>query len=71
MKSGRILIADDSAVARMVLTNELAAQGLEIIAARDGAEALTLARANDPEVILLDVEMPVLDGFGVLARLRR
>jgi two-component system cell cycle response regulator len=70
MKSGRILIADDSAVARMVLTNELAAQGLEIIAARDGAEALTLARANDPEVILLDVEMPVLDGFGVLARLR-
>ena len=70
MSSGRILIADDSAVARMVLTNELAAQGHEIIAARDGAEALALAREHEPEVILLDVEMPVLDGFSVLARLR-
>lgn len=70
MNPGRILIADDSAVARMVLSNELAAQGHEIVAATDGLEALAQARAQLPEVILLDVEMPGLDGFEVLAALR-
>lgn len=45
--------------------------GYEVIEASDGAEAVEIARQTEPELILLDLQMPALDGFGVVERLRR
>lgn len=70
MSPGRVLIADDSALARAMLSQELGRRDYEVIEARNGAEAFDKARTHRPEVILLDVEMPVLGGFDALARMR-
>jgi adenylate cyclase len=66
----RILIVDDNATNVKVLQTRLAAEGYEIITAADGEEGLTAARAHTPDLILLDVMMPKLDGFEVCRRLR-
>ena len=62
---GRILIADDSAANLRLLSKILAGSGYTVREASDGAAALRLARAELPDLILLDVMMPFLDGFKV------
>jgi adenylate cyclase len=66
----RILIADDSPSNRDILQARLAAHGYEILTAVDGQEALEMARDATPDLILLDVMMPKLDGFEVCRRLK-
>ena len=66
----RILIADDNASNRDILQTRLAALGYEILTASDGEEALGMAREAQPDLILLDVMMPKLDGFEVCRRLK-
>ncbi|HVI86401.1 MAG TPA: response regulator, partial [bacterium] len=66
----RILIADDNASNRDILQTRLAALGYEILTANDGEEALGMAREAQPDLILLDVMMPKLDGFEVCRRLK-
>jgi class 3 adenylate cyclase len=66
----RILIVDDNATNVKVLQTRLAAEGYEIITAADGEEGLSSAREHTPDLILLDVMMPKLDGFEVCRRLR-
>jgi two-component system chemotaxis response regulator CheB len=68
----RILIVDDSAVMRSLLRSVIAADSsLEVAGtAADGASALTALELNHPDLILLDVEMPVMDGLSTLRRLR-
>jgi class 3 adenylate cyclase len=66
----RILIADDTPTNLEVLRVRLSAHGYEIITAADGEEALTRARADDPDLILLDVMMPKRDGISVLKELK-
>jgi OmpR family response regulator RpaB len=65
-----ILIADDEANIRRILETRLAMQGHQVAAAQDGAEALELFRSVEPDVVVLDVMMPELDGFAVLERIR-
>lgn len=65
-----ILIADDSAVNLEIFQTCLAYQGYAILTAMDGEEALTVARAEQPDLILLDVMMPKLDGFEVCRQLK-
>ncbi|MGC3998461.1 MAG: diguanylate cyclase [Anaeromyxobacter sp.] len=65
----RLLVADDEADARDVLAQVLHPD-YEVVAAADGQEAVDLARAERPDVILLDLNMPRLDGFQALERLR-
>jgi two-component system, NarL family, response regulator LiaR len=67
----RILIADDHPIVREGLAAILSTQpDFEVVAAAaDGEEALALVRSLDPDVLLLDLEMPRLDGVGVLKRL--
>jgi signal transduction histidine kinase len=65
----RILWADDNADMRNYV-GRLLATHYEVTAVSDGAQALTAARAAPPELILTDVMMPVLDGFGLLRELR-
>lgn len=66
----RILVADDRASSRELVRTVLEHCGYEVIEAADGAEALEKARTNQPELILLDLQMSALDGFGVIERLR-
>jgi CheY-like chemotaxis protein len=66
----RIIIADDYADNRELLSIMLSVFGHEIVEARDGLECLRIARENPPDLILIDLSMPVLDGLGVLRELR-
>jgi two-component system, cell cycle response regulator len=70
MSSDTILVAEDSLVIRVALRRQLSAQGYEVVEAEDGAEALARCRQVRPDVLLLDVEMPQLDGHQVLAMVK-
>jgi CheY-like chemotaxis protein len=67
---GRILVAEDNLANLELMREILDIQGHEIIEAHDGSEALLQAELAHPDLILLDVNMPVLNGFEVLERLR-
>ena len=67
---GRILVAEDNLANLELMREILDIQGHEIIEAHDGSEALLQAEVANPDLILLDVNMPVLNGFEVLERLR-
>ncbi len=66
----RILIVDDTPANVHILQARLAAHGYDIVTASDGEEALAAVPAANPDLILLDVMMPKLDGFEVCRRLR-
>jgi CheY-like chemotaxis protein len=66
----RIIIADDYADNRELLRIMLSVVGYEIQEARDGLECLRMVQAEPPDLILIDVSMPALDGWGVLRELR-
>jgi class 3 adenylate cyclase/CheY-like chemotaxis protein len=66
----RILVADDNEANVDILVTRLAAQGYETVAARDGEEALATAREALPDLILLDIMMPKMDGIEVCRRLK-
>jgi signal transduction histidine kinase/DNA-binding response OmpR family regulator len=67
----RVLLADDNADMRSYVARLLEAQGYAVSQAADGARALELARAARPDLVLTDVMMPKLDGFGLLRAIRR
>ncbi len=67
---GLILVADDDPENRDILARLLDGQGHLIEFAEDGDEALKKIRASDYDLVLLDIQMPKLDGFGVLESLR-
>jgi adenylate cyclase len=68
---GKILIADDNRVNQLLLARGLEHQGHTVVFAEHGAEALDLLRSKRFDLMLLDVLMPELDGYGVLAELKR
>ncbi len=65
-----VLVADDSATVRMLVRVELELAGYEVLEAADGRLALELARGARVDVVLLDVEMPVLDGYATVTALK-
>ena len=67
----RILIVDDESNLVMLLDSYLRREGYETITARDGLSALELARTLDPDLILLDVMLPGIDGIEVCRQIRR
>jgi two-component system response regulator MprA len=66
----RVLVVEDDAAVRRMLERSLGAEGFEVAAAADGGTALALAEAAVPDLVVLDVAMPGLDGFEVCRRLR-
>jgi len=66
----RILVVDDEPDVASLLTLMLKSQGYEVIAAGDGQEALEKARSENPDLILLDVMLPRLDGYKVARMLK-
>lgn len=71
MSTPRILVADDSSTIRTQVAQILTAHGYEVDVACDGQSAVQHARDNTPTLMILDVTMPSLDGFGVCLELRR
>jgi len=67
---GRILVAEDSLVVRTVVCDQLEDEGYDVVEAVDGESALAACATARPDAILLDIEMPGLDGHQVLARLK-
>ncbi len=67
----KILVADDKATSRELIRTVLETCGYEIREAGSGVEALQYALEFDPDLIILDLHMPGMDGFGVLAELRQ
>jgi two-component system, cell cycle response regulator len=66
-----VLIADDSLVVRAVVRARLEDEGYDVVEAEDGQTAIAMCLQAPPDVVLLDVEMPGLDGHQVLTRLKR
>jgi len=65
-----ILIADDKDTGRELVRTVLENDGYRVIEASDGVEALRCARESSPDLIILDLHMPGIDGFGVITQLR-
>ena len=68
---GRILVIDDVAASARMLSAKLVAEYYDVIVAEDGPTALRLAEQNEPDVILLDIMMPGMDGFEVCRQLKK
>ncbi|RMF38750.1 MAG: PleD family two-component system response regulator [Alphaproteobacteria bacterium] len=68
--SGRILVVDDTASNRVILKAKLSAAYFTVMMAESGAEALRMVAEEEPDLVLLDVMMPDLDGFEVCRRLK-
>jgi CheY-like chemotaxis protein len=60
---GKILIVDDEMIARLTLSQILSLSGFSCTTARNGREALELARTFEPQVIIMDLRMPKMDGL--------
>ena len=67
----KVLVADDSMVVRRLVCARLAADGHEVFEAADGQAAVDVALRERPDVIVLDRQMPKMDGFEVCTRLRQ
>jgi DNA-binding response OmpR family regulator len=68
--SAKVLVIDDEAPIRLLCRVNLEAEGMEVIEAQDGTVGVELARSERPDVILLDVMMPGMDGWEVLQALQ-
>jgi two-component system KDP operon response regulator KdpE len=70
MKESKILVVDDEPQIRRVMRTALSAEGYTVVDARDGAEGVEKARDERPDLILLDMNMPVLDGLAACREIR-
>ena len=67
----KILIIDDDASLRSVLEDKFSGEGFSVRLAKNGQEGLEIALEEKPDVILVDILMPVLDGLGMIKELRQ
>jgi CheY-like chemotaxis protein len=70
MDNKLICIVDDNDDIREIYRMKFASEGIETVVASDGAEGLKVIREKRPAVILLDIQMPVMDGIAVLRELK-
>ena len=67
----KILVADDTASSRELMRTLLEHTGYEVCEAEDGLDAIEKARSENPDLILLDIHMPRLDGYVTVSEMRR
>jgi OmpR family response regulator RpaB len=67
----KILVVDDEASIRRILETRLSMIGYDVVTAADGEEAIATFKDNHPDLVVLDVMMPKLDGYGVCQELRK
>ena len=65
-----VMVVDDSVTVRKVASRFLEREGFQVVTARDGVEAMQLLQENQPDIMLLDIEMPRMDGFEVARRVK-
>lgn len=70
MLKKKILVVDDEPNIIAMLKNRLTANGYEVVTAMDGMDALDMARSESPDLIILDVMLPRMDGYKVCAMLK-
>jgi DNA-binding response OmpR family regulator len=63
MKKGRILVVDDEVNITQILQFSIGAEGFEVLPAQNGEEAIEKARREQPDLIILDIMMPKIDGY--------
>ena len=68
--SKRILVIEDEQLTRQALVDELASEGFEVLQATNGEEGLNTALKEHPDLVLLDIVMPKMDGISVMSKLR-
>lgn len=68
--AAKILVVDDDPDIRDVLEELLVGEGFEVVTANDGAQGLEAIRKENPDMMILDLLMPVIDGFGVCKQLQ-
>ena len=66
----QVLVVDDSVTVRKVTGRLLERHGMEVLTAKDGVEALEVMQSQQPDIVLLDIEMPRMDGFEVASHMR-
>jgi DNA-binding response OmpR family regulator len=71
MQKGKILVVDDEVYILHILDFSLGAEGFEVITADNGEAAVEKAKTERPDLIVLDIMMPVLDGYETLRQLKR
>lgn len=69
-RKNKILVAEDSAATRIAISNMLKRMGYDVVIAFNGEEAVALARREKPDLVLMDVLMPVMDGIDALRAIR-
>jgi len=71
MDKARVLVVDDESKYRNLIKETLEKEGYDVSLASDGEEALSMARSVNPGLIICDMKMPKMDGFGLLKSLRQ
>ena len=66
----KILLAEDEDVVREIMARKIASQDYEVVTAKDGQEAWDRIVSDSPDIIILDLNMPKMDGWAVLSQLR-
>jgi len=66
-----VMLVDDSAMDRKIMRNALEELGINLIEAKDGVEALQLLKSNDVDAMLIDIEMPRMDGYTLAQEIRK
>ena len=67
----RILIVEDNEMNRDMLSRRLARRGYEVLLATDGEEGVSLAAEHRPDIVLMDLSLPVIDGYEATRRIKR
>ncbi len=70
MKRKKILIAEDEEILRVLYEGELQEEGFEVITAKNGKEALHQTEKEKPDLVILDIVMPEMDGLEALRRIK-
>lgn len=70
MANKKILLVEDEATLQKALNDMLSGEGFEVVSALDGEKGLQMALEEKPDIILLDIILPKMDGFEVLTKLK-
>ena len=71
MAKAKILIAEDDTLLRDVYVKKFSISGFDILTVKNGEEAIQAIEEHQPDIMILDINMPVIDGFGVLEKFPR
>jgi two-component system alkaline phosphatase synthesis response regulator PhoP len=71
MNKGKVLVVDDEVYILHILDFSLNAEGYEVITAEDGEQALAKAKSEQPDLVVLDVMMPKIDGYEACRKLKQ